>query len=247
MEALQLAARMIMENGGETYRAEETVCRMGEGFGLREVESFAVPSGVFVSYRTTEGRLETGVRRVRRQDFNLTRVDEVNKISRQVAEGRLTAPVALKKLLEVEELRGPMPGAWGLFSAAVCAAGFAFLFGGGFLEAACGAVIASLIQGLLLLLRRFQEHGIAGKILGGLFTALLPSLAGRFLPGLLVDTVIAAALMPLVPGVAMANAVQDTLRGDLISGLSHGVQALLTACLIAGGALLSPILLRFIP
>ena len=28
MEALQLAGKIIMENGGETYRAEETISRM---------------------------------------------------------------------------------------------------------------------------------------------------------------------------------------------------------------------------
>ena len=30
-----------------------------------------------------------------------------------------------------------------------------------------------------------------------------------------------------------------TMRGDMLSGLSHGIQAILTACLIAGGALLA--------
>ena len=39
MEALEMAGRIIMENGGETYRVEETVTRMGRAFGLREVES----------------------------------------------------------------------------------------------------------------------------------------------------------------------------------------------------------------
>ena len=66
MEALQLAGKIIMENGGETYRAEETICRMGGGFGLSEVESFAVPTGLFISYRNAEGTLETSIKRVRR-------------------------------------------------------------------------------------------------------------------------------------------------------------------------------------
>ena len=51
MAPLQLAGRLIMENGGETYRVEETITRMGRAFGLQEVESFAVPSGIFISYR----------------------------------------------------------------------------------------------------------------------------------------------------------------------------------------------------
>ena len=37
----------------------------------------------------------------------------------------------------------------------------------------------------------------------------------------------------------MTNAVQDAMRGDMVSGLSHGAQAILTAFLIAGGALLA--------
>ena len=43
----------------------------------------------------------------------------------------------------------------------------------------------------------------------------------------------------ILPGVAMTNAVQDTLRGDNVSGVAHAVQALLTAALIAAGALLA--------
>ena len=34
MEPLQLAGRLIVENGGETYRVEETITRMGRAFGL---------------------------------------------------------------------------------------------------------------------------------------------------------------------------------------------------------------------
>ena len=87
MKALQLAGRIIMENGGETYRVEETVTRMGRAFGLKDVESFAVPSGVFVSYEKEDGSHETAVLRVHRKGINLTRVNAVNQISRQAERG----------------------------------------------------------------------------------------------------------------------------------------------------------------
>ena len=32
------------------------------------------------------------------------------------------------------------------------------------------------------------------------------------------DTVIISAIMPLVPGVAITNAIRDTLQGDYLSG-----------------------------
>ena len=78
MEPLHLAGRLIMENGGETCRVEETVLRMGHAFGFREVECFAVPSGLFVSNRKSDGTIETAVKRIRRKGIDLTRIDEVS-------------------------------------------------------------------------------------------------------------------------------------------------------------------------
>ncbi len=46
---------------------------MGRAFGLKDVESFAVPSGVFVSYEKEDGSHETAVLRVHRKGINLTR------------------------------------------------------------------------------------------------------------------------------------------------------------------------------
>ena len=44
----------------------------------------------------------------------------------------------------------------------------------------------------------------------------------------------------------MTNAVQDSMRGDLLSGLSHGMQAILTACMVAGGALLAQGIMKLV-
>jgi len=41
--------------------------------------------------------------------------------------------------------------------------------------------------------------------------------------------------MPLLPGLAMTNAVRDTIRGDLISGLARSAEALISAILLSAG------------
>ena len=237
---------VIMENGGETYRAEETVTRMGQGFGLKEVESFAVPTGLFISCRGVDGNPVTSVKRVRRTDRNLTRVDEVNQVSRQVFAGEMTCDKALLRLRQIEVMPGAFHGWWSLPAAFLCAAGFTALFGGGWLSMAAAGVVAALVQGMEMILARFRNRGLAGSVLGGMMTALLPSLLVLLIPTLQSELVIAGAVMPLVPGLAMTNAVQDTMRGDMISGLSHGAQAILTAFLIAGGGLLALALMRII-
>ena len=247
MEALQLAGQIIIENGGETFRAEETVRRMGEGFGLKEVESFAVPSGLFISYRAEDGHLETGVRRVHRQGTHLTRIDMANQVSRQAAGGGLKPAEARARLLKIRVMRGPVSPALSPLAAGLCAGGFSVLFGGGWPETAASFLIAALVQLISLGTAFFHDHGIASNILGGLATSLLVSLTHLALPGLRTEITIASAVMPMVPGLAMTNAVQDTLRGDMVSGLSYAAQALLTACLIAGGALVAPYLMQLIP
>ena len=41
--------------------------------------------------------------------------------------------------------------------------------------------------------------------------------------------------MPLVPGVAITNAIRDTMSGDFMSGLSRGMEAVFSALAIAFG------------
>ena len=247
METLQLAGKIIMENGGETYRAEETISRMGEGFGLEEIESFAVPSGVFISFRGEDGSPVTGVKRVRRLHRNLTRVNEVNRVSRKVFAGEASCEEALAQLRKIESMPGSFPGLWSLPAAFLCACGFTMLFGGSWPSIAAAGVVAALIQGMEMILSRFRTRGLAASVLGGLLTAFLPLLLARSFPVFQAELIIAGAVMPLVPGLAMTTAVQDTMRGDMVSGISHGVQAVLTACLIAGGALLAVEIMHFIP
>ena len=244
METLQLAGKIIMENSGETYRAEETICRMGQGFGLREVESFAVPSGIFISYRNAENELVTGVKRVRREERNLTRVDEANRVSRMVAAGKMDCGEAYQELQKIETMAGPFGKAWRFVAAFLCAAGFTALFGGSWADMGVAGMAAAAAQGMTVMMEKAHMKWLASSIFGGFLTVLIPSLIRLAFPALQADVVIAGAIMPLVPGLAMTNAVQDAVRGDMVSGLSHGAMALLTACLIAAGALLASGLMR---
>src|SRR5690606_5825081 len=49
------------------------------------------------------------------------------------------------------------------------------------------------------------------------------------------DKIIIGAVMPLVPGLHITNAVRDLLAGHLLAGVSKGVEAVLTAFAIGAG------------
>jgi uncharacterized membrane protein YjjP (DUF1212 family) len=50
-----------------------------------------------------------------------------------------------------------------------------------------------------------------------------------------VDKIIIGSVMTLVPGLLVTNAVRDLMAGHLVSGLSKGAEALLTAFAIGSG------------
>ena len=237
METLQLAGQLIMEYGGETFRVEETITRMGSAVGLTEVESFAVPSGIFISYRMQDGERLSSVKRVRLKGTDLSRVDEVNRISRHVEAGEMTLAMAHTALVKVRDQAVSnwlSPLAWG-----VCAGGFTMMFGGGLPEIGVSFLLSALARLLTLLLDRFHWQEMISTLLSAFLCTFPPMLAVQWFPALQTEATIAGALMPMLSGLVMTGAVQDTLRGDMVSGLTHGVRALLTAALVAGGALLA--------
>lgn len=246
MEPLQLAGRLIMENGGETYRVEETITRMGKAFGLEKVESFAVPSGLFISYRRQDGDMETSVARVRKGSRNLSRVNAVNAVSRRVEQGEMNCEETLARLKEIEHEPTCVGSAMLPWAAAASAAGFTGMFGGSVVDMIISGGVAALVQLLTQWMGKQSLGELMATLTGSMLTALIPMLV-QLVAGIgAVESIVGGALMPLLPGLAMTNAVQDAMRGDMVSGLSHGLSAVLTAVLVAGGALVASAIMRLL-
>ena len=246
MAPLHLAGRLIMENGGETYRVEETITRMGHAFGFTEVESFAVPSGIFISYRKHDGSIETAVKRITRKGIDLTRVDAVNAVSRRTEAEHLSCEEVMRLLKEIEH-RPAKISRLGLTAAvAMSSFGWAAMFGGGLVDCLVACSVAFLCQGVAFLLDKAGMRSFVSTLLGSFLGTLLPMFFHLATGLLMVDQTVAACLMPMLPGLAMTNAVQDTLRGDMVSGISSATSAILTACMIAGGALVGTALFRLL-
>ena len=239
MRPLQLAGKLIMENGGETYRVEETITRMGRSFGLTDVESFAVPSGIFISYRKSDGTTETAVQRVRRGATNLTRVDNVNTVSRQVESEHLSCEDALRRLEEIARSKPAISSTLLTTAVTLSTGGWAVVFGGGWQDFFIGSGVGLVVQLINLLLDRFRLKSLVTTLINSFLAALLTMLFHHWTGLGTVEAIVAGALMPMLPGVAMTNAVQDAMRGDMVSAMSHAINAILTAVLIAGGALVA--------
>lgn len=229
LRALCLAARIILENGGETYRVEETVMRMARGLALEDVGVVAYPTSLFVTLGT-----RTVTLRVARRGTDLARLSVANDISRHVAAGCMDAAQAERALLALAESPGPRQ-ALCVAAAGVGAAMFALMFRGGPAAALVALLSGALTQAAVPLIARLEMAQPVTNVLGGFLTALVAYGINFVFPYETPSAAIAGGIMPLLSGLLMTNAVRDTLYGDLVSGVSRAAEALLIAATVAIG------------
>lgn len=234
LDAVCLASQIILESGGETYRAEETVERMCKGLAVPAVDVLALPTGLMLTLTTPQHGTLTRIVRVHDRSTDLTRIDQCNSISRQVAAGKMTAEEALEKLREIHRPRPERR--WLLVGASALSAGsFTVMLGGGWKDFIVSFFCGALVQLVLPPLNRRHVPMQLSSLIAGALTTLMALLGTLAISGVLVEPVISGAIMPLLPGLATTNAIRDTIRGDLVSGGARIMEAVLSAVMLAAG------------
>jgi len=232
------AARVALESGAETYRAEETATAIATAMGGAEAECYATPTGVTLSFMGGDGRVRTILRRIKRRSMNLERVALVSALSRSIVSGDIEIADAATELGRIESRRalGPLASST---AAAVGAGFFSMLFGGAWNDAIVAAAVGAFVSRLppVLAARRIADFlaSLAAAAAGTLL-CLAAREAGISSSA---DATIIGVLMLLVPGIAVTNAIRDTIAGDLVAGVARGADAFMSAAAIAAGAGLS--------
>lgn len=222
----------MMQAGAEVYRVEDTLCRLLSRAGAEDVQAIATPTGIYLSV-TVSGAVSTGVKRMGQSKTDLSKVCELNALSRSVASE--SSPGEILAMVRQIIAKPPEYSKWQQ-SALVAVAGgaFAVLFGGGLYEAAGGALGALAVQTICVFLTKLGTNRFLVDFIGG-STAALSALSLGVLIGLNVDLAIIGAIMTLVPGLLLTNAIRDALSGNLLSGTSRMVEAFFVSISIAGG------------
>jgi uncharacterized membrane protein YjjP (DUF1212 family) len=229
------AARLLLESGGETYRAEEAAVAFATALGGAEAECYATPTGVTISFAGLDGRIHSIVRRIKRRSMHLERVALVDALARELVSGRTDYDAAAAELGRIESLRGR--GAAASSAAAAVGAGFfTLLFGGAWNDALAAAAVGALVSRFPPAMARRQMPDFFTNLVAGAVATLLCLAAGR--AGLVsnADATVIGVLMLLVPGIAVTNAIRDTIAGDLVAGVARGADALMSAAGISVGA-----------
>jgi uncharacterized membrane protein YjjP (DUF1212 family) len=236
-DALRLsseAGRIVLEAGGETYRAEDVMTAVATALGAFDADSFATPTGFMASCDDEFGHSHAVVKRIRKRQINLEKIARVNALARDAVSGRIDQDGVERELCAIDAIV-PYPGPLPSLGAAFITGFFCLLFGGAWYDALIAAGIGIVIAKLMGWLGSMRLSDFFSNIIGGAFAAAVAiggeaaGLAGNK------DAVIIGAIMLLVPGVMIVNAIRDMIAGDLVAGIARGADAFISAAGISIG------------
>ncbi|WP_424768423.1 threonine/serine exporter family protein [Paenibacillus sp. sgz302251] len=228
-----LAGKIILQNGGETYRVEDTMVRIASAYGIENPQSFVTPTGIIFAI---DGSSQvTRLVRISNRTTNLLKVSSVNDISRRISEGKLTASEAHQLLQQLDKSDSAYP-AWLKIAAAAIASGcFLIMFQGSWRDFVPVLITGGFGFWFFITLHRIVPIKFFAEFITALLIGTMSVLSVRYGFGADLDKIIIGSVMPLVPGLHITAAVRDLMAGHLVSGLSKGAEAFLTAFAIGAG------------
>lgn len=235
VDTAMLAGEIMLQSGAETYRVEDTMSRILRISGLEKTESFVTPTGIFLTLGDSSIDSITLMKRVGNRVTNLSHIYEANNVSRNLCSNKMTLEEAynsLKKIKQSKLYGNPVY----YVSTIVAALSFTVLLGGSLLN----CLIAGLNGGLTVLTiietKKIQINIFIKNMIASILIALNSMIALKlFGNSIQLDILIGGSIMPLLPGVAITNAIRDTLQGDYLSGGVRTMEAFVSATATAAG------------
>lgn len=234
LETALRAGQILLGNGAEIFRVEETIFRICRHYGVTSINTFVLTNGIFLSAGNGREPYYSTVRHIPAWVTRLDKITEVNQLSREIEDHEYTIEEVGRRLDEIEAMAGRKKLAQ-IGVAGIACACFSFLFGG-----SPGDIAADFLTGLILY--SFLLYGCGGlsKITGNLLCGGLISVCciafyhaglGQNLRPLMMG-----AILPLVPGMSFTNAIRDLADGDYISGSVRMLDAVLVFMSVGAGA-----------
>ena len=231
LEVASEAGHILLENGAEISRVEDTMERISSHYGVHTGHFFVLSNGIFT---TSSSNKYAKVEFIPIRGIQLSKVVEVNRLSYRIAAGKVSLTQARAELDAIRD--EPMKPAWEqIVGSAFGAAGFCAVFGGGFMDCAAAFVVGTLLYLFLLFVSSRYLSKIVGGICNSLVATLLCLASYRLGFGSSLSNIIIGAIMPLIPGVPFVNGVRDLADSDYIAGTTRLTDAMLGFFCIALG------------
>ncbi|MGF6907717.1 threonine/serine ThrE exporter family protein [Fusobacterium sp. PH5-44] len=228
--------KLMLQNGGETYRAEETIVRTCGHYNVK-ASSFATLNTIITSTDLFENKMEdsryTVVDRINFRTINLDKVAKLNDIARNL-DGFTVKE--LKEEIKIIMSEAKISHRNKVLGHVLAGGSFAILFK--------GTMRDSIVAVISMLILSFFDKYLKEKQLNSFFNNLVGAMLVTIISLIFVEAgfiknpsvSIIAALMLLAPGISFTNSIRDIISGDFISGVSRAVEALTIGVALAAGS-----------
>lgn len=235
--ALELSFQMgevLLKNGAEISRVQETMERVARAYEIDTFDVYVLTNAIFATGVEKGVEHAARLKHIPSTTIHFGRIEAVNQLSREIAEGRHSVPEAFAVLEGVRDIPySPLPLA--VLACAVGSACFSYLFGGSWRD----ALIAFFCGTALELYLHWTSLRRLSKFLTNLSASALVTFCGAvfFLLGIgeNMDKIIIGSIIRLVPGVALTTSIRDFFNGDYLSGAIRLLDAVLVGGCIAVG------------
>ncbi|MCM1990816.1 threonine/serine ThrE exporter family protein [Oceanirhabdus seepicola] len=236
LEVAETAGQIILENGGEVYRVEETITIICKAYDVHVVESFVTPSVIMISLKDEDGNPTTFIKRIKKRTIDLSKIHNVNELSRKISNKSASLEEVKKELVKIKHGTNYKYFTQ-ILAGGVVAGCFTGLFGGKSLDFVISIIIGCIIKVLLKKCDELQLNDFFTNILGGALASFIALFSSLFI-NIESNVIIIGSIMLLVPGLTITNGVRDTIAGDFYSGISRVMEALFVALGIALGSVI---------
>ena len=141
LETCLLAGKIMMENGSEVYRVEDTMNRIAANAGEQGSISYVTATGLFMGLRSSH---YAQVENVHDRVINLEKIVAVNGLSRAYAEKKISLVELHEALKKVNPTTPSFPYWLQVFSAGVVSSTLMIIFGGAWFDFLATFVIGCL-------------------------------------------------------------------------------------------------------
>lgn len=224
-----LAGQLLIENGSNMERVNDTMYRIAENAGVHAFQAFTTVTGIVVS---AEHQSNAQAVDIRARHNNLSKVARVNEISREFAVGEIDLSEMYNQLKRVDKGTPQLSVLTQCLGAAVLSLTMMIIFTGDYKDSWAAFIIGGFCYWLYLYLLAKFKVKYMGEFVSSLAIGTLAVLSNHLgWTGNLNDIII-GSVMPLVPGVPLTNAARDLVSGNLISGPTRALEAIITAMAI---------------
>jgi len=232
------AGELLMKNGAESQRVEETVRLLGTGLGC-DWGSVLVSYNTIMVTHASGNEFRTKIRRVENIGVNMRVIEDISHVAHRVEAGKLDRASVRAKLEQIRAVpRGYNRWVTALAVGSACAA-FSRLLGGDWPVFG----VALLASGVAVIVR----GELAKRGLNALLVVLMTAFAAGGLVGLVSrfqfsprpELALVASVLFLVPGVPGINAVEDLIKGHIVVGLARAANSMLIVLAIVLGLILA--------